>query len=343
MSNQVNLSVGFDVDKGSLSEIYSSLKSLQKLTAGDILKISPNLGEHAVASELREIKNAAEDAYAALKLAFNTDLNTLNISRFNDELKKVSRNGETIYGNGLTDLKVKLEKAGFAGTDAFRKISTGLLTTSMGFKQTNKLVDEMWTTFKNTAKWGVTSSAFNAMANSVQKAWTYSKSLNTTLNDIRIVTDKSAESMEKFAKQANQAAKNLGSSTRDYSEASLIYYQQGLSDTEVAERTETTIKTANVTGQNAEEVSEQLTAIWNGYKVSADEAEVYIDKVAAVAATTAADLEEMATGMSKVASAANIMGVDIDQLNGILATVVSVTRQAPESVGTAFKTIFSRL
>ena len=98
MSNQVNLSVGFDVDKGSLSEIYSSLKSLQKLTAGDILKISPNLGEHAVASELREIKNAAEDAYAALKLAFNTDLNTLNISRFNDELKKVSRNGETIYG-----------------------------------------------------------------------------------------------------------------------------------------------------------------------------------------------------------------------------------------------------
>jgi hypothetical protein len=47
--------------------------------------------------------------------------------------------------------------------------------------------------------------------------------------------------------------------------------------------------------------------------------------------------------MGKVASAANAMGVDIDQLNAQLATVVTVTRQAPESVGTAFKTIYARL
>jgi len=47
--------------------------------------------------------------------------------------------------------------------------------------------------------------------------------------------------------------------------------------------------------------------------------------------------------MSKVAATANVMGVDIDQLNAQIATVVAVTRQAPESVGTAFKTIYSRL
>lgn len=47
--------------------------------------------------------------------------------------------------------------------------------------------------------------------------------------------------------------------------------------------------------------------------------------------------------MSKVASAANIMGVDVDQLNAQLATIVSVTRQAPESVGVALKTIYARM
>ena len=47
--------------------------------------------------------------------------------------------------------------------------------------------------------------------------------------------------------------------------------------------------------------------------------------------------------MSKVASAANLMGVDVDQLNAQLATIVSVTRQAPESVGTALKTIYARM
>ena len=149
--------------------------------------------------------------------------------------------------------------------------------------------------------------------------------------------------MERFADRANKVAKSLGSSTLDYTNASLIYYQQGLSDKEAAARAEVTLKAANVTGQTGQEVSEQLTAVWNGYKVTAEEAELYVDKLAAVAAATASDLEELSTGMSKVASAADLMGVDIDQLNATLATVVSVTRQAPESVGTAFKTIYARM
>jgi hypothetical protein len=37
------------------------------------------------------------------------------------------------------------------------------------------------------------------------------------------------------------------------------------------------------------------------------------------------------------------MGVDIDQLNGQIATVIATTRQAPESVGVAFKTIYARM
>ena len=149
--------------------------------------------------------------------------------------------------------------------------------------------------------------------------------------------------MERFAETANRAAKGLGASTRDYTEAALIFYQQGLNDAESQKRAEITLKAANVTGQSTQDVSEQLTAIWNGYKVSNKEAELYIDKVAAVAADTAADLEELSTGMSKVASAANLMGVDIDQLNAQLATIVSVTRQAPESVGVALKTIYARM
>ena len=47
--------------------------------------------------------------------------------------------------------------------------------------------------------------------------------------------------------------------------------------------------------------------------------------------------------MSKVASAANTAGVDIDQLNATLATVISVTREAPETIGSAFKTIYARM
>ena len=39
--------------------------------------------------------------------------------------------------------------------------------------------------------------------------------------------------MASFAKEANEAAKALSTTTTNYTDASLIYYQQGLSDEEV--------------------------------------------------------------------------------------------------------------
>jgi len=47
--------------------------------------------------------------------------------------------------------------------------------------------------------------------------------------------------------------------------------------------------------------------------------------------------------MSKVASTARAMGVDVDSLNAQIATIVATTRQAPESVGNALKTIYARI
>ncbi|MBR4261637.1 MAG: phage tail tape measure protein [Clostridia bacterium] len=92
-----------------------------------------------------------------------------------------------------------------------------------------------------------------------------------------------------------------------------------------------------------QEMADYLTSVWNGYKVANEEAELYVDKLAAVADSSASDMSELAIAMSKVASTAHTMGVDVDQLNGMIATVVATTRQAPEAVGTAFKTIFSRM
>lgn len=327
-NNQIKIGVGFQVDKTGLNELQNSLKQIQ-------ISASQSTGTNKMTQSLKEAASTAKIVDEALEKAFNVNLGTTNLSKFNQELKK----------NNLTidQVRTKFSQAGQAGEKAWNLLGSQILKTNIQLKESNKLLDEMATSMANTVKWGITSSIFNTITQSISKAYTYTKKLDGSLNDIRIVTDKSAESMEKFAKQANEAAKGLGSSTLDYTEASLIYYQQGLSDVEVQARTETTLKAANVTGQHADEVSEQLTAVWNGYKVSAQEAELYVDKLAAVATGTAADLEELSTGMSKVASAANSMGVDIDQLNAQLATIVSVTRQAPESVGTALKTIYARI
>jgi TP901 family phage tail tape measure protein len=193
----------------------------------------------------------------------------------------------------------------------------------------------MGETLANTIKWNISSAAVNKLSGSLQEAYGYVQHLDSSLNDIRIVTGQSAEEMASFAEQANEAASALGRTTTDYTEASLIFAQQGLTGDELTARTEATLKAANVTGQTASAVSEQLTAVWNGFKVGAEDTEQAVDILAAVAASTASDLEELSTGMSKVASAANLMGVNEEQLAAQLSTIISVTRQAPENVGTA--------
>jgi hypothetical protein len=79
--------------------------------------------------------------------------------------------------------------------------------------------------------------------------------LNESLNNIRIVTEESADAMDKFAARANKAAKALGASTLEYTDAALIFYQQGLQGKEVEERAEVALKMANVSKQSAEAVS----------------------------------------------------------------------------------------
>ena len=328
MANKIQFNVGYTVDKAGLNELKTTLQQVQQ-QASQAFKMG-NL-----TNELKQAANAAQQLEGILNSAWNNKLNQL-------DLNKVSLGIKNTYGS-VSQLKTALESSGTVGATAYNQVASSILNTNLQLKQGNKLLNEMATTMGNTIKWGIASSAMNRMTGAIQEAYGYTKALDRSLNDIRIVTNKSADDMANFAVQANNAAKNLAAGTKDYTNASLIYYQQGLSDKEVQARTETTLKTANVTQQNAAEVSELLTAVWNGYKVNADEAELYVDKLAAVAATTAADLEELSTGMSRVASAANMMGVDVDQLNAQLATIVSVTRQAPESVGTALRSIYARM
>lgn len=338
---QINFGVGFQVNKASLNEVKKSIQELRNMSKEQIEAAGGNilpLSGGAVKSwknDLGEMRKELDALDKAMEAAFNPKLGTYELNKFNEALKASGTSAQRVFEI--------VSAYGNTGSAALLNMTTQMLATDRAAKQVHSTFQKLGETMMNTIRWSITSTAINTVTGAIQQAYHYALDLDESLNDIMIVTDKSAEEMDKFARYANKAAKSLGASTKDYTGASLIYYQQGLSDQEVKARTETTLKAAAVTGQSASAVSEQLTAVWNGYKVSAEESELYIDKLAAVAAETAADLEELSTGMSKVASAANVMGVDIDQLNAQLATIVSVTRQAPESIGTALKTVYARM
>lgn len=339
-TNRIDFTVGFNTDQSGLSSIKKALEEIQKMTSGDLMSLNKGMDLSEANSRLSQIKESASQVQKALEKAFNADLGTLNVSKFNNELKNLDIN--KIYND--------FNSAGSAGQTAFKNMTTQILTTNMQLKQTHSFLENMATTLSNTIKWNIASGAMNALTNNVQQAVNYVEKLDTSLNNIRIVTGKSAEEMRDFAESASQTAQELSASTRDITEGALIYYQQGDTDEDALAKAEITQKTANVSQISSEQAAEYLTAVWNGYKVANEAAaegmdvyEKYVDKLAAVAATTASDLAESSMAISKVASAASSMGVDFDQLNAQIATIISVTRQAPESVGTALKTIYARM
>ena len=333
-NGQIRYTVDFDVNQQKLKELKAQLQSIKDMKIGDIMNTS-GLNRNDSVEALKNIKTQAINVENALEKAFNPKLNTINIKEFQNQLSK--------SGTSIEKIRTAFVAAGAQGQSAFNKMASQILGVNVRMRETNTILDKMATTLGNSIKWNVASSAINGVTRGIQQAWGFTKALDSSLNDIRIVTGKSADEMARFSVQANETAKNLGKTTTDFTNAALIYAQQGLGEEDVQQRARLTLMTANVTGQDAKDVSEELTAVWNGYKVSAEQAEVYIDRLAAIAATTASNLEELSTGMSKVASAAAAMGVGEDQLAAQLSTIISATRQAPQSVGTALRTVYARI
>ena len=317
----INFSVNMTVGKNNLNQILKPLKQIQSSTS--------NAGQG-----FQKAAASAKQLESIINSSWNDKLGQLNLDKFNQSIQKS-------YG-GVKQLKDSLTGAGSAGEAAFNSLASQVLNTNLQLRESNKLLDDMATSMANTVKWGITSSIFNNITGSIQQAFYYAKDLDTALNNISIVTGDSADQMDRFAKTANSAAKDLGRSTLDYTKAALSFYQQGLGDEEVQARSQITLKAQNITGVG-DEMVDYLTAVWNGFGATTETAESYVDKLAKVADASASDMSQLATAMSKVASTANVMGVDVDQLNAQLATVIATTRQAPESVGTAFKAIYSRL
>lgn len=328
-------SKGIDSLRKKLSQVQTDLYKLKSMKGLTSNTKDSNAFKFVDNKELEESYQTILKIQKALNSASNFSTGSLNTSAFLSDLQKMEVSTQ--------DLIKTFSTAGVTGQQAFNQMAAALGSTEAKVSRMSTTVTKMFNTFQNTLRWGITASIFETASNSIGRAVDYVKDLDRSLNDIRIISGYSAEDMNKFADSANKAAQALGKTTTEYTNASLIYIQQGKTLQESNSLAELTLKTANVTGQATAEVSEQLTSLMNGYQISVDNMEASVDKLAKVAAVSASDLEELATAESKVASTANALGVSQDQLVSQLSTIISVTRQAPESVGNAMKTIYARL
>jgi TP901 family phage tail tape measure protein len=138
-------------------------------------------------------------------------------------------------------------------------------------------------------------------------------------------------------------AKEVGTTTDEIAKLGVYFARQGRSAAEAFELTKVAALAAKVASIDASKSADFLTSAINGFGLAATEAMAISDKFAALGANSASSYEEMAIALSKVAPVAKTAGVGIDTMMAFLAKGIETTREAPENIGTAFKTIFARM
>lgn len=330
-SAQYDVRLAFSAD---VAQARQQLKSLQdELSKLSTLK-DVNVGTR-LTKELEQASLKAADLKVMLEKA--TDINTgkLNLTSFSNQLTK---NGES-----LSTYRKALSALGPQGEEAFLQLTQSVITADAALTTGSKKLNDFKKTLANTVKWQISSNITHGIMGELQTAYYYAKDLDRALTDIKIVTEDSAGSMANFAEKANKAAQALSTTTKDYAQASLIYYQQGLNDKEVEARTAVTIKMANAAGESASKVSDQLTAVWNNFYDGSKSLEYYADVMTKLGAYTASSTDEISEGIQKFASVANTIGLSYEYATSALATLTAKTRESANTVGNSLKTLFARI
>lgn len=327
-SSNINVNINF---KANTEAAKNNINSLQSLLTQ--ITQTKNIGLDS--SALGQAKASAQELQMHLENAVNVNTGKLDLGKFNASLKAV--------GSDLATLSSNLQNIGPVGQQAFMKLAKAIASAQTPMLNVSNAIAQFGKTLVNTVKWQLASNLIHGIQGALQAAVSHAKDLNSALNDIRIVTGYSIDRMSEFVNEARAASKELNTTTTEYAKASLIFFQQGLTGDAVKERTDVVIKMSQVTHESAEQVSSELTAIWNNFDDGTHALEWYADAITALGAATASSSKEIAQGLQKFAAVADTVGLSYEYATAALATVVAETRQSADVVGTAFKTIFSRL
>ena len=170
------------------------------------------------------------------------------------------------------------------------------------------------------------------------------KALDAVMTEAAVVTDFSVSDMWEQMPQYSKNASDLGASTKDLYAATTLYYQQGLTGNEVMRVGIETMKMAKIANMDATDATTAMTAALRGFNMQVNEinAQKVNDVYSKLAAVTAADTSKIATAMGKTASIAASANMEFETTAAFLAQIIETTQEAPETAGTALKTIIAR-
>lgn len=137
-------------------------------------------------------------------------------------------------------------------------------------------------------------------------------------------------------------AKQYGSSISNVYTVSQLFYQQGLQTSDVMSMSAEALKLAKIAAIDYSQAADYLTVAVRAFNMEMAESSRVTDVYSALAASTASSVSELATAMSKTASSAANVGSSFENTTAMMAVMIATTRESPENIGSALKSIISR-
>ena len=178
----------------------------------------------------------------------------------------------------------------------------------------------------------------------LREAYNTVKELDSAMTETAVVTDYTISDMWDQLPLYTKTANQLGATTLGAYQTMTLFYQQGLKTNTAFQLGTETMKMARIANMEYATATDMMTAALRGFNMTLNEtsAKRINDVYSELAAITAADTEEIATAMTKTASIANSANMEFETTAAFLSQIIETTREAPETAGTALKTIIAR-
>lgn len=334
--------------KFNQEELLSNLRSaINKIATGDEpVKVDIDVDKNGLQEKLNaachdmeipvDFKIDSEDIASKIKAAVNsiTDIE-LDLSVNTDSVKKAVKGSVNeieldVDSSAINQLQNALQGVNNAGRQSQNIFSSLGGSVKEAFSSmyniSNLLQDVMYKMFE-----------------AGKKATETVKEFNDIKTNLAMATNADSDYIDNLMNDYNSLAQELGSLTSSVAESADSWLRQGRSMAD----TNSLIKDSLVLSKDAElsssDASEILTATLNGFQLAADQASRVNDILTSIDLESASGADSIGSALMKVASQANNAGVSLEKTSAIIATIKDVTQDSDESIGTAMKSILSRM
>lgn len=320
-------------------------KEMSKTNSG-ITQKTQEIKQLEQAVENLQTKVGVEGLKKALKDALDIDISD-DLLKSEQGLESLKNQLNELDNKSLSELIKKLSDMGINTEQAKQYVEqlTGtMVELGDSAKDINRANQEMEQLKNQVLQFFSIGNAVQLFKRAVKSAFDTVKELDATMTETAVVTDFTIGDMWKQLPTYAAEANKLGAAINDLYSSTTLYYQQGLQTKAAMALGIETTKMARIANIEAADATNLMTAALRGFNMELNEtsAQKVNDIYSELAAITAADTQEIGVAMSKTASIASSANMELETTAALLSQIIETTREAPETAGTAMKTIIAR-